>query len=58
MMNESKIINFVRDIYQTNGFIPLHEPSFIGKEQTYIKKAIESTLFQVLENMLINLKKI
>ncbi len=42
-MNESKIINFVRDIYQTNGFIPLHEPSFIGKEQTYIKKAIEST---------------
>jgi len=40
-MNESQIISFVREMYETKDPIPLHEPSFIGNEQKYTKKAID-----------------
>ena len=36
-------INFVREIYQTEEFIPLHEPLFIGNEKKYLNDAIDST---------------
>ncbi len=36
-------IRFVRDIYQTDGFIPLHEPRFPGKEKDYVLDALDST---------------
>lgn len=38
-----KIIRFVRDIYQTNDFIPLHAPTFSGNEKSYVSDAIDST---------------
>jgi aminotransferase in exopolysaccharide biosynthesis len=38
-----KLINFVRDIYQTNDFIPLHAPTFSGNEKKYINETINST---------------
>jgi aminotransferase in exopolysaccharide biosynthesis len=41
-MND-KLINFVRDIYQTNDFIPLHVPTFAGNEKAYVMDTIEST---------------
>ena len=37
------IINFVRDYYQTEAFVPLHIPSFIGNEESYVVKTIQST---------------
>ena len=37
------VIEFVRDLYQTSDFIPLHEPRFGGNEQRYVAEAIEST---------------
>lgn len=37
------IIDFVRDYYQTEEFIPLHIPSFIGNEEEYVAKTIQST---------------
>ena len=40
MFNE--IINFIRDTYQTKDTIPLHEPSFNGNEDNYLKQVIES----------------
>jgi len=37
------IVGFVRDIYQTNEFIPLHAPSFDGNELEYVSETINST---------------
>ena len=37
------IINFIRSIYETNGFIPLHEPKFVGNEKKYLSDCIDST---------------
>lgn len=37
------IINFVRGIYQTTEFIPLHEPKFVGNEKMYVMDCIDST---------------
>jgi len=37
------IIDFIRSIYKTNEFIPLHEPRFIGNEKKYLNECIDST---------------
>lgn len=37
------IIRFVRDLYQTEEFIPLHEPKFVGNERAYVLDCIDST---------------
>jgi aminotransferase in exopolysaccharide biosynthesis len=39
----SDFISFVRSIYNTNDFIPLHEPRFIGNEKEYVSNTIDST---------------
>lgn len=36
-------IDFIRDLYQTTEFIPLHEPKFIGNEKAYVLDCIDST---------------
>ena len=36
-------IEFIRSIYKTDGFLPLHEPKFIGNEKLYVNDAIDST---------------
>ncbi len=38
-----KIINFIRETFNTNGFIPLHEPRFVGNEKKYLEECIDST---------------
>jgi perosamine synthetase len=45
MSNNSyeKTIQFIRDKFNTNGFIPLHEPRFIGNEKKYLAECIDST---------------
>ncbi len=37
------IVEFVRDIYQTTEFIPLHAPTFDGNELDYVSQTIKST---------------
>lgn len=39
----NKLIKFVKDIYQTNDFIPLHAPTFNGNEKAYVTDTIDST---------------
>ena len=39
----NNIIEFIQKIYQTQDFIPLHEPRFIGKEKKYIEECLDST---------------
>lgn len=38
-----KFVTLVRKIYQTDGFIPLHEPRFAGNEKQYLLDVIDST---------------
>jgi len=38
-----EIINFIRNLYKTDKFIPLHEPKFIGNEKKYLAECIDST---------------
>lgn len=42
-MTPNQLIQFVRDIYRTNDFIPLHAPSFEGNEKAYVLDTIDST---------------
>jgi perosamine synthetase len=42
-MSFQNIINFIRETYQTQDFIPLHEPRFVGNEIKYISDCIDST---------------
>lgn len=37
------LIEFVREQYRTNDFIPLHAPVFLGHERDYVVETIEST---------------
>ena len=37
------VIQYIRDIFNTDHFIPLHEPRFIGNEKKYIVDCIDST---------------
>ena len=38
-----KTINFIKKIYNTESFIALHEPKFIGNEKKYLSECIESS---------------
>lgn len=42
-MTHQAIINFIRGLYQTVEFIPLHEPKFVGNEKAYVIDCIDST---------------
>lgn len=39
----SKLVEFIRDVYQSSEFIPLHAPIFKGREQSYVLDTIKST---------------
>ncbi|MEX2362005.1 MAG: DegT/DnrJ/EryC1/StrS family aminotransferase, partial [Balneolaceae bacterium] len=38
-----KTVQFIRDQFQTEEFIPLHEPRFLGNEKKYVMDTIDST---------------
>ncbi|BCV48788.1 LegC family aminotransferase [Shewanella algae] len=42
-MKAPRLVEFVRDQYQTQEFIPLHAPTFAGNEKAYVMETIEST---------------
>ena len=37
------VVDFIRSIYKTDKFIPLHEPRFQGNEKKYLNECIDST---------------
>lgn len=37
------IVDFIKQTFNTNQFIPLHEPRFIGNEKKYLNDCIDST---------------
>lgn len=42
-MKAQLLVEFVRDQYQTQDFIPLHAPTFAGNEKAYVMETIDST---------------
>lgn len=38
-----KVTDFIKQTFNTNEFIPLHEPKFIGNEKAYLNDCIDST---------------
>lgn len=38
-----KTVKYIREIYGTNDFIPLHAPRFIGNEKKYLEECIDTT---------------
>ncbi|OAT28123.1 4-keto-6-deoxy-N-acetyl-D-hexosaminyl-(lipid carrier) aminotransferase [Buttiauxella ferragutiae ATCC 51602] len=42
-MQSTQLVAFIRDIYKTNAFIPLHAPTFSEKEQANVADTLEST---------------
>lgn len=42
-MKPQLLVEFIRDIYQSNDFIPLHAPTFNGNEKKYVTETIDST---------------
>ncbi|EOW9249445.1 LegC family aminotransferase [Vibrio cholerae] len=42
-MKAQLLVEFIRDQYKTNEFIPLHAPTFAGNEKTYVMETIDST---------------
>ena len=38
-----KIVDFIKETFKTQEFIPLHEPRFIGNEKNYLNDCIDST---------------
>lgn len=43
MYNLSEIIGFIKKQFNNEGFIPLHQPVFIGNEKKYLLDALDST---------------
>ena len=42
-MKPNDIAEYVRDLYRTKDFIPLHAPQFKGNEKRYVSETIDST---------------
>ncbi|OEF42887.1 aminotransferase DegT [Vibrio cyclitrophicus 1F289] len=42
-MKATSIVEFVRDTYRTDEFIPLHAPTFNSNEKAYVMETIDST---------------
>ncbi|MBN7818864.1 LegC family aminotransferase [Bowmanella yangjiangensis] len=40
---QNPLFRFIRDLYNTSDFIPLHAPIFTGNESLYVQHTIEST---------------
>jgi perosamine synthetase len=39
----SEVVDFIRQTYKTDAFLPLHEPVFFGNEKKYLNECIDST---------------
>ena len=52
-----KFVDFVRSIYETNDFIPLHAPVFNGEEKKYLSNAIDSTFVSSVGNLVNEFEK-
>ena len=42
-IQNTSVVDFIRSIYKTDSFIPLHEPRFLGNEKKYLNECIDST---------------
>ncbi|MBL6841448.1 MAG: LegC family aminotransferase [Pelagibacterales bacterium] len=50
-------INFIKKTHNTNKFIPLHEPRFIGLEKKYLNECVDSTFVSSIGKFVDKLEK-
>lgn len=43
MLMHNSLTTFIRELYGTQDFIPLHQPTFSGNEKSYVNNTIDST---------------
>lgn len=43
IMNYSQVISFIKSVYETDNFVPLSVPKFIGNEKKYLEECIDTT---------------
>ncbi|MGW9684596.1 LegC family aminotransferase [Flagellimonas sp. 2504JD1-5] len=43
MQHYSKVAAFIKDLFSSNEFIPLHAPTFRGNEKVYLNECVDST---------------
>ena len=43
MADYKNILDFIRQVYQTENFVPLSVPKFIGNEKAYLNECIDTT---------------
>lgn len=39
----NSIVSFIHSLYDTDEFVPLHSPLFIGNEKRYLSECIDTT---------------
>ena len=54
----SDIVDFIRNLYKTESFIPLHEPVFNGNEKKYLNACIDSTFVSSVGKFVSDFEKI
>ena len=42
-MDYNQIISFIKEVYETDGFVPLSVPKFVGNEKKYLEECIDTT---------------
>ena len=52
-----KIVDFIKETFDTDKFIPLHEPRFIGNEKEYLNDCIDSTFVSSVGKYVDNFEK-
>lgn len=43
MADFAKVVNFIHELYDTNDFVPLSVPKFIGNEKKYLEECMDTT---------------
>lgn len=52
-----KTVEFIRKIYGTNEFIPLHVPVFLGNEKQYLNECIDSTFISYVGKFVVQFEE-
>ena len=53
----NKIVKFIRELYNTEEFIPLHAPTFLGNEKEYLNKCIDTTFVSYVGEFVTSFEK-
>ena len=56
-MKYGKVLSYIKEIYKTEDFIPLHIPTFFGNEKQYVLDSIDSRIVSTIGNYVVKFEK-